>query len=79
MLFKKLLFTAIFVLTGSLIFAQVKTTVHSPNKNMQLNFWLNDKGEPTYEVAYKNKEVVLPSTMGFELKQTNPQPENKKP
>ena len=70
MLFKFFLFTATFVLSGSLIFAQVKTTVHSPNKNIQLNFWLNDKGEPTYEVAYKNKEVLLPSTMGFELKQT---------
>ncbi len=70
MLLKKLVFTAIILLSSSLIFAQVKTTVLSPNKNVQLNFWLNDQGEPLYEVAYKNKEVLLPSAMGFELKQT---------
>jgi glucan 1,4-alpha-glucosidase len=70
MLFKKIVVTIIFVLSGIVIFAQVKTNVKSPNQNVQLNFWLNDNGEPMYEVAYKNKDVLLPSVMGFELKQT---------
>ncbi len=70
MLFKKIVFTVIMVLCGTVIFAQAKTNVKSPNKNIELNFWLSDKGEPMYEVMYKNKEAVLPSALGFELKQT---------
>ena len=70
MLLKKVVFTVIMVLYGTVIFAQLKTNVKSPNKNMELNFWLNDKGVPMYEIIYKNKAVLLPSAMGFELKQT---------
>ena len=70
MLLKKIVFTVIMVLYGTVIFAQLKTNVKSPNKNMELNFWLNDKGVPMYEIIYKNKAVLLPSAMGFELKQT---------
>ena len=70
MLFKKIAFTVIMVLYGTVIFAQLKTNVKSPDKNMELNFWLNDKGVPMYELTYKNKVVLLPSAMGFELKQT---------
>ena len=70
MQFKKLVFSLLILLYGSVIFAQVKTTVYSPNKNIQLNFWLNDNGAPVYELSYKNREVIFPSTMGFQLKQT---------
>lgn len=70
MLFKKIAFTVLMVLYGTVIFAQAKTSVKSPNKNIELNFWLNDKGVPMYELTYKNKVVLLPSVMGFELKQT---------
>ncbi|MFZ1371510.1 MAG: glycoside hydrolase family 97 protein [Ferruginibacter sp.] len=70
MQFKRLVFSLLILLYGSVIFAQVKTTVYSPNKNIQLNFWLNDKGAPVYELTYKNREVIFPSTMGFQLKQT---------
>ncbi|MGB5008015.1 MAG: glycoside hydrolase family 97 protein [Ferruginibacter sp.] len=70
MQFKKLVFSLLILLYGSVIFAQVKTTVYSPNKNIQLNFWLNDIGAPVYELTYKNREVIFPSTMGFQLKQT---------
>lgn len=68
--FKRLVFSLLILLYGSVIFAQVKTTVYSPNKNIQLNFWMNDKGAPVYELTYKNREVIFPSTMGFQLKQT---------
>ncbi len=70
MLFKKILSTAFIVMCGSVVFAQTKTTIKSPNKNIELNFWLNDKGVPMYEVNYKNKPVMLPSAMGFDLKRT---------
>lgn len=70
MLLRKICFTIIFLLAATIGFAQQKTTVKSPNKNIELNFWLNDKGSAMYSVTYKNKEVILPSAMGFELKQT---------
>ncbi len=70
MLFKKIALTAIVILSGTVIFAQAKTNIKSPNKNISVNFWLNEKGTPMYEVSYKNATVLLPSAMGFELKQT---------
>ena len=70
MLYKKIALFIFFLLTVNIIFAQTKTTVKSPDKNIELNFWVNVKGAPMYSVAYKNKEVILPSEMGFELKQT---------
>ena len=70
MYFKKIALAIIFLFIATFSFAQAKTTVKSPNKNIELNFWLNDKGTPMYSVAYKNKEVILQSAMGFELKQT---------
>ncbi|MEO6253156.1 MAG: glycoside hydrolase family 97 protein [Ferruginibacter sp.] len=70
MLFKRIVFAVIIMLCGALSFAQTKTNIKSPNKKIELNFWLNSKGEPVYEVSYKNAAVILPSTMGFELKQT---------
>lgn len=70
MYLQKIAFAVIFLFTAAFSFAQVKTTVKSPNKNIELNFWLNDKGTPVYSVLYKNKEVMLPSAMGFLLKQT---------
>ena len=68
--FKKIIFTIILIISSTVSFAQAKTTVRSPNRNIELNFWVNDKGAAMYSVTYKNKEVILPSAMGFELKQT---------
>ncbi len=70
MYFKKIAFAVIFLSAAAFSLAQTKTTVKSPNKNIELNFWLNDKGAPMYSVSYKSREVLLPSAMGFELKQT---------
>ena len=67
----KRLFTAVVVfLTFTTTVAQTKTIIHSPNKNIRFGFWLNEQGAPMYELTYKNKAVILPSSMGFELKQT---------
>jgi len=70
MLFKKMLFAVVMVICGIVSFAQTKINIKSPNKNIELNFWLNDKGASMYSVSYKNKEVILPSALGFQLKQT---------
>ena len=41
-------------------------TVTSPNGNVALSFSL-DGGRPTYELKYKQREVVKPSRLGLEL------------
>lgn len=43
-------------------------TVSSPNGNLSLTFKLTETGEPIYELTYKNKAVIKPSKMGFEIK-----------
>ncbi len=70
MLFKKSLAALLSVLITVVCFAQDKTTITSPNKNIVLNFWLNESGTAMYEVTYKSRPVILPSAMGFELKET---------
>ncbi len=42
------------------------TEVKSPNGNVVLNFTV-DEGRPTYTVAYKGQNVILPSRLGLEL------------
>ena len=41
--------------------------VASPNGDVVLNFSLDDKGRPTYDMSYKGRPVVLPSHLGLEL------------
>lgn len=33
-----------------------------------MTFQVDSKGAPTYELTYKNKVVIKPSTLGLELK-----------
>ena len=40
----------------------------SPDGNFIMNFSLNQEGAPVYELTYKNKAVIKPSTLGLELK-----------
>ena len=42
--------------------------LHSPNGNLILKFNVSSAGAPQYELAYKSKPVILPSTLGLELK-----------
>ncbi|MEL5893088.1 glycoside hydrolase family 97 protein [Bacteroides sp. GD17] len=42
--------------------------IGSPNGELQLNFAVNQKGEPLYELTYKGKAVIRPSKLGLELK-----------
>ncbi len=67
---KKIVLACVCLLQASVIFAQTKTTVYSPGSNVQVNFWLSDAGTPYYEVLYKKRTVLLPSALGFEIKQT---------
>ena len=40
----------------------------SPDKNIRLNFSLIDNGVPSYQLTFKNKEVVKSSRLGFDIK-----------
>ena len=39
----------------------------SPDGNLRLDFVVNEKGEPVYQLFYKGKAVVRPSKLGLEL------------
>ena len=43
----------------------------SPNGNIVLNVELNAKGTPEYQVTYKGRPVINPSTLGIELAEEN--------
>ncbi|WP_053990935.1 glycoside hydrolase family 97 protein [Mangrovimonas sp. TPBH4] len=47
------------------IWAQV---LQSPNGALEMEFSLKQNGTPTYQLSYKNKAVVKPSSLGLELK-----------
>ena len=40
----------------------------SPDGNLVMNFSLNNAGAPVYELLYKDKAVIKPSTLGLEFK-----------
>ncbi|HAO46590.1 MAG TPA: alpha-glucosidase [Chitinophagaceae bacterium] len=69
MLVKKLLLVILVSISFCTIQAQ-RTTLSSPDKNLELGFWVNDKGTAMYELSYKGKPVVLASSLGFDLKKT---------
>ncbi|MFD1294533.1 glycoside hydrolase family 97 protein [Lutibacter holmesii] len=45
-----------------------KSTISSPDKNIEVEFLLSEKGAPTYKVFYKTNNVIKASTLGFNLK-----------
>ena len=70
MLLKKIFLFMVSLCIVGLVFAQNKTMVASPDNNIQVSFWLNERGIPLYTMIYKNKPVILESTMGLSIKQT---------
>lgn len=48
-------------------FSSHSQSITSPDKNLELTFELKD-GVPVYQLRYKGKAVIKPSTMGLELK-----------
>ena len=61
---KKLILTSLTFLLASMVFAQKFT---SPNKELEMTFKLTSKGEPTYELSYKNQTIIKESKLGFVL------------
>ena len=61
---------SIFSFTSLISFALVVNAqkLTSPDGNFIMNFSLNQEGAPVYDLTYKNKAVIKPSTLGLELK-----------
>ena len=69
MLFKRFTAVVLFIAAAASTNAQTKAEINSPNDNLHAAFWLNDAGTPMYSLSYKKKPVILPSAMGFEIKE----------
>lgn len=66
---KKLIMTLITSLVPAIAIAQTPVaSISSPEKNMRVDVYLNAQGEPSYQLAYKGKPLVVDSRLGFILK-----------
>lgn len=54
-------------------FAMNAQNLTSPDGNLKMNFSLNSNGAPVYELFFKDKAVIKPSTLGLELKREDPE------
>ena len=63
---KKLFFLSFIVI--SLFTESYAQQLKSPNSQFEMNFLLSNDGTPTYNLKYKNKEVIKTSKLGLELK-----------
>ncbi|WPU94235.1 glycoside hydrolase family 97 protein [Mucilaginibacter sabulilitoris] len=63
---RKLLFV-VAVMLHTAVFVQAQE-ISSPDKNLTLKFELKDNGVPTYQLSYKQKEVIKSSKLGLETK-----------
>ena len=61
----KRFFSLYLVFVMNIVFSQ---SVSSPSNKISVNFKLTATGQPTYTVNYKNKPVILESTLGIRLK-----------
>ena len=50
-------------------FALSAQNLTSPDGNLKMNFSLNSNGAPVYELFFKDKAVIKPSTLGLELRE----------
>src|SRR5882757_2858916 len=56
------------LMLGQCTKAQDIKTMVAQMGNVKLNFNLDNVGQPTYSVSYKDKLIIVPSTLGFALK-----------
>lgn len=49
-----------------------RTSMHSPDENVKIDFQLTDQGVPQYQLFYKGQPLVEPSSLGFDFKNQAP-------
>ena len=47
-------------------------SIQSPNGEIEVDFYLGENGEPTYQVSYQEEAVIGASTLGFDLRDAEP-------
>ncbi len=62
------IFQIILFIFSNVIFAQNKATIFSPNGALNLTISQKENGAISYALSYKNKNIIEPSTLGFDLK-----------
>src|SRR5690606_31410417 len=61
-------YAVIYILFACAFSIQVQAQVlTSPDNNLKLTFELDEKGAPSYQLSFKGKAVIDPSTLGLEL------------
>ena len=67
--FVSILFASIFLQScQSAPNSEMKTSLHSPSKDLQIHLILTTDGTPAYTVSFKDKTVIDTSTLGFDFK-----------
>ncbi|WP_051353214.1 glycoside hydrolase family 97 catalytic domain-containing protein [Thalassobacillus devorans] len=51
---------------------KLKTSAHSPDGNVQVEFQLTEEGEPQYQISYGKTRLIEPSSLGFKFKEQAP-------
>ncbi len=70
--YASLLCLTVFVFSLFSCSMQTESLLSSPNEQIGVKFSLTEAGTPQYEVFYKEKPVILSSSMGFEFKDQPP-------
>ncbi|MGB5378934.1 glycoside hydrolase family 97 protein [Muriicola sp.] len=70
--YASLLCLTVFVFSLFSCSMQTESLLSSPNEQIRVKFSLTEAGTPQYEVFYKEKPVILSSSMGFEFKDQPP-------
>ncbi len=65
---RKFKLSLVFLCLYMTLFAQKNTSISSPNKQIFLKVAIVENGNLSYQVSYKNKTIIEPSTLGFALK-----------
>ena len=65
---KFIYFASILVFMTGCSYQSKKQSITSPGNKVKLDFHLNKKGIPEYQVWYNDSLVIKPSTLGFDLK-----------
>ncbi|MUP44981.1 glycoside hydrolase family 97 protein [Gramella sp. BOM4] len=51
------------------ISAAIAQSISSPDSDLKMEFSLSEDGKPVYKLDFKDKAVIKPSTLGFDLKE----------
>ncbi|MBK8946134.1 MAG: glycoside hydrolase family 97 catalytic domain-containing protein [Ignavibacteriae bacterium] len=61
----RLLSITILITFGTNSFGSNNYNLKSPNEKLSINFWLTEKGEPSYAVSYQDTEILKESKLGI--------------